>query len=145
MAQFFNHGWTRMNTDVLRWMESQDLSVWIGVDPWFVLSLGIRVWREVASGWAEFFNHGWTWMNTDGFARDRVAGFMRVDLWFVTLLSFGKWWDIDDGLVVCCQGTSFCSCSSAFHFPACSPKPTRSSSSTVPCNCRGILSGLTSV
>lgn len=40
------------------------------VDLWFVLSLGIRVWRAAGSGWAEFFNHGWTQMNTDFFAMD---------------------------------------------------------------------------
>ena len=28
-AEFFNHGWTRMNTDVLRGIESQDLCVLI--------------------------------------------------------------------------------------------------------------------
>ena len=49
-ASFFNHGWTRMNADVLRGIESQDLSVWIGVDLWFVTSLGISVWWEVAGG-----------------------------------------------------------------------------------------------
>jgi hypothetical protein len=32
-------------------------------------------------------------MNTDVFARDGVAGFVRVDVWFVAALGIRVWWE----------------------------------------------------
>ena len=49
-AAFFNHGWTRINTDVLRWMESQDLSVWVGVHLWFVTLLCFDTHARIDGG-----------------------------------------------------------------------------------------------
>ena len=68
------------------------------MDLWFATSLGIRVWWDVASGWASFFNHGWTRMNADvlrGIESQDLSVWIGVDLWFVLSLSFGRRRELD--------------------------------------------------
>ena len=87
---FFNHGWTRINTDIWTGV----LSVSICVHPWFVLFHWLC---EVVEGNTNkvrgqtfvftvpliaLFNHGWTRMNTDIWT-GVLSVFICVHPWFV--------------------------------------------------------------